>query len=75
MTNFSNSAGSRPTDDAKPDWSWLQERVDQTPTEQLADWLQENLVALEDEFAELMTSNSRNRAAQADFVADRSRAS
>ncbi len=66
MTNTSDSSGARPTDEAKPNWSWLQDRIDATQAGsaaamELDDWLDRELSELEDAFAQFVTPKSLTR--------------
>lgn len=61
MTSHSDSADSRPVEQAKPNWHWLSARVRQARTEEIDAWLDEQLAALEQEFADYATPRSRMR--------------
>lgn len=61
MTNHSESAGSMPADETRPTWDWLQQRIPANSTEQFEQWLAAELESLEENFADLITSDSRKR--------------
>lgn len=73
MINPSESAGSTPTEEVKPNWNWLQDRLDATSTAQLDEWLSVELEELEESFAELITKKSRERSLKDDLSKDRDR--
>lgn len=73
MTIHSDSTGARPADEARPNWSWLQERIDPTSTELFGTWLDSRLVEMEASFSDLITIRSRRRAQRSEFARDRSR--
>lgn len=66
MTNTSDSSGSTPTDAARPDWSWLQAKLDAATAgtravAELDDWLDDRLSDLESTFASFVTRDSLTR--------------
>jgi hypothetical protein len=73
MTEHSESAN-RPANDARPNWEWLQARIPAGRTEQLGQWLANELASLEGLFAELVTVDSEKRAALGQLKRDRSSA-
>lgn len=64
MTSINDSSGSMPTEEAKPDWSWLQEKINATEMTRLDDWLENELYELEEHFAEFVTAKSLSRSMQ-----------
>ena len=66
MMSTSGSSGAMPADEAKPNWSWLQEKIDARLAEssaaaQLDNWLARDLELLEQEFAAYVTPKSLGR--------------
>ncbi|WP_145072582.1 hypothetical protein [Aureliella helgolandensis] len=59
MTSYSDSAGSKPADEATPNWDWLTERVKSAPLETLENWLDAELEELECQYADFVTAKSR----------------
>jgi hypothetical protein len=62
----SDSFGAMPTRENKPDWSWLQEKLDAANSEsrvvaELDRWLEQQLAELEEDFATYVTPKSRTR--------------
>ncbi len=55
MTSTNDSSGAMPTEEAKPNWVWLQEKVHSAAVAQLDDWLTNELTQLEETFAEYIT--------------------
>ena len=72
MTNYSDSAGAAPADEARPNWSWLQEKVPHASIAKLDLWLDRQLAELEENFAEFVTPKSRNRELRQEFSKSRS---
>ncbi|MCA9132147.1 MAG: hypothetical protein KDA45_03300 [Planctomycetales bacterium] len=73
MMNYSDSAGAMPADEAKPNWNWLQRRVDPASSEMFDAWVDCQLAELEASFAEYMTDRSRSRAQRQQFASERDR--
>lgn len=73
MTSHSKSTESRPSDESSPDWSWLQQRVETVKSDQLGQWLEEQLATLEESFAHLITPRSRSKELRAQLDRENSR--
>jgi hypothetical protein len=66
MTFTSDSSGAMPTRENKPDWSWLQEKVEAAHSSsgavaELDQWLEQQLADLEEAFATYVTPKSLSR--------------
>jgi hypothetical protein len=62
----SDSFGAIPTRENKPDWSWLQEKIDAANSDtravaELDEWLDQQLAELEEAFATYVTPKSLAR--------------
>ncbi len=61
MTTTSDSSGTSPTEEAKPNWSWLQDKIAPAQVALLDDWFDVQLSELEEEFAQFVTPKSLGR--------------
>jgi hypothetical protein len=61
MTTANDSSGTSPTEEAKPNWSWLQDKIAPAQVAQLDDWFELQLCELEEDFAEFVTPKSLGR--------------
>lgn len=61
MTTTSDSSGASPTEEAKPNWSWLQEKIAPAQVAVLDDWFDMQLSELEEDFAQFVTPKSLGR--------------
>lgn len=61
MTTTSDSSGTSPTEEAKPNWSWLQEKIAPVQVAPLDDWFDLQLSELEEDFAQFVTPKSLGR--------------
>ena len=50
-----------PTEEARPNWSWLQEKMDTSAVAELDQWIDSQLKGLEEEFAQFVTPKSLGR--------------
>lgn len=78
MMNPSESVGPSPQDPwsseaTRPSWNWLRNRISDSATAELDQWLEDELETLESNFAALITEKSRKRALRCDLNEDRSR--
>lgn len=61
MTTTSDSSGTSPTEESKPNWSWLQEKIAVAQVAPLDDWLEMQLSELEEDFSQFVTPKSLGR--------------
>ncbi len=61
MTTTSDSSGTSPTEEAKPNWSWLQDKIAPAQVARLDDWFDTQLSELEEDFAQFVTPKSLGR--------------
>ncbi len=61
MTGTSEPFGAMPTDEARPNWSWLQEKMNTNAVAELDQWMDSQLLDLEEEFAQFVTPKSLGR--------------
>ncbi len=70
MTSTNESSGAMPTDEAKPNWTWLQAKIDRrndsaqtgkSAVEELDDWFDCQLAELEEAFSQFVTPKSLTR--------------
>ncbi len=61
MATTSDSSGTSPTEEAKPNWSWLQEKIAPSQVAVLDDWFDMQLSELEEDFAQFVTPKSLGR--------------
>ncbi len=71
MTSHSEHSGAMPTDEAKPNWSWMQEKLKPETAAQLGAWMELQLAELEDAFSACITEKSRSRWLRQEIVDDR----
>ncbi len=72
MIHFTDSTHPMPADEARPNWEWLQDRVDRLETRAaLGAWVVEQLADLELAFAECMTVKSMQRDERKQLAKDR----
>lgn len=71
MTSHNDAAGARPSDETRPNWVWLQDRVGSTQV--LDEWLGVQLAELEKRFDNCVTANSRRRHLRNQFIPHRDR--
>lgn len=65
MAEESNAAENQPS------WAWLQERILASSTAPFDNWLSGQLTLLEEDYAEMVTVDSRNRELRREFGRDR----
>lgn len=58
MTGTNDSSGASPTEETRPNWNWLQEQIPAAQVAQLDDWMDVQLMELEDDFAQFVTPRS-----------------
>ena len=70
MTSTNDSSGHMPTEETKPNWTWLQDRIaekkgasriEKSAVAELDDWFDGQLAELEETFAEFVTAKSLTR--------------
>ena len=70
MTSTNGSSGHMPTEETKPNWTWLQARIDEkngasqldkSAVTELDDWFECQLADLEQAFAQYITPKSLTR--------------
>lgn len=74
MTSQSGADGSASSYNMQASWEWLRGRLDTVAVaSQLGDWLDEQLLALEEDFSEMVTERSRCLNLRAELGSDESR--
>lgn len=58
MTGTNDSFGASPIEETEPNWNWLQEKIPAAQVAQLDDWMDVQLMELEDDFAQFVTPRS-----------------
>ena len=58
MTGTNDSSGASPVEETRPNWKWLQEKIPPAQVAQLDDWMDVQLMELEDDFAQFVTPRS-----------------
>lgn len=61
MTGTNDSSGASPIEQIEPNWNWLQEKIPAAQVAQLDNWMDVQLMELEDDFAQLVTPRSLGR--------------
>ncbi len=70
MTSTNDSSGHMPTEETKPNWTWLQariaekkgaSRIENSAVAELDDWFDGQLAELEETFAQFVTAKSLTR--------------
>jgi hypothetical protein len=57
-SNQNDPVGTTPVKDPSASWGWLQERVDTASIDSLNEWLENQLLELEETYADLVTAES-----------------
>lgn len=72
MIHFTDSTNHMPADEARPNWQWLQDRVDRLESRAaLGTWLFDQLAELELAFAACVTVKSMQRDERRQLATDR----
>ena len=71
-SNPNEFAGTTPVTDGLANWNWLKERLQTAQLDRLDDWLEEELLGLEADYAGWVTGKSRQLALQNELRSSRS---
>lgn len=58
MIGTNDSSGANPKEETNPNWDWLQEKIPPAQVALLDDWMDVQLIELEEDFAEFVTQRS-----------------